>query len=74
MTEPDDSKRRSTPLHKVIASVLASFFGVQSSRRHQEDFTQGSPLVYILVGLGATILFIVTVILVVKGVLSAAGH
>lgn len=74
MPDPDDSRRRSPPIHKVVGSVLASFFGVQSSRRHQEDFTHGSPLVYVLVGLGATLVFILTVWLLVKVVLSAAGQ
>lgn len=74
MTDSSEAKRRSSPLHKVIASVLASFFGVQSSHKHQEDFTKGSPLTYILVGLGATIVFILTVWGVVQWVLSAAGQ
>jgi hypothetical protein len=46
---------------QVLGSVLASMFGVQSSRRHEADFTQGKPVHYILVGLLATALFILAV-------------
>ncbi|HSH30886.1 MAG TPA: DUF2970 domain-containing protein [Thiohalobacter sp.] len=61
------------PLRRVVFSVLASFFGVQGSRRREEDFTRGRPLVYIAVGLAATLVFIFTIWLVVQGVLSTTG-
>lgn len=73
MPDSSDSTSSSTPLRRVVFSVLASFFGVQGSRRHEEDFTRGRPLIYIGVGLAATVVFILTIWFVVQGVLSAAG-
>lgn len=57
MTDSAD-REQSPSLGKVVGSVLASFFGVQSSNRHEEDFTRGRPVHYILVGLVATVVFI----------------
>ncbi|BAZ94004.1 Zn-dependent protease [Thiohalobacter thiocyanaticus] len=73
MSRTDDHDSDPPPLRRVVFSVLASFFGVQGSGRHQEDFTRGRPLVYIAVGLVATLAFILTIWFVVQGVLSAAG-
>ena len=56
----------------VIKSVLASFFGVQSSKKREQDFTYGKPMHYILVGLLATVLFILTIWSVVSLVLHLA--
>lgn len=58
---------------QVIKSVLAAFFGVQSQAVRERDFTYGRPLPYIIVGVGATILFILTVVTIVRLVLFAAG-
>jgi heme/copper-type cytochrome/quinol oxidase subunit 4 len=68
---PDEPRKPS--LGRVFSSVIASMFGVQSSRRRQEDFTSGSPWAYIVVGTVMTVLFILAVWLVVKLVLKAAG-
>ena len=57
----------------VLGSVLASMFGVQSSRRREADFTRGKPIHYILVGLLVTVVFILTVWGVVKLVVGLAG-
>ena len=57
----------------VLGSVVASMFGVQSSRRHETDFTRGKPIHYIMVGLLVTVVFILTVWGVVKLVLAFAG-
>ena len=60
-------------LIRVVVSVLASMFGVQSSRNRERDFTQGRPWVYVLVGLVVTVAFVLSVWLVVRLVLKAAG-
>jgi hypothetical protein len=36
-------------------------FGVQSSSKHEEDFARGDATTYIVVGLVATILFVLAV-------------
>lgn len=47
-------------------SVLASFFGVQSSRNWQRDFTRGNPWAFILVGLVMTTGFVFILLGIVR--------
>jgi hypothetical protein len=68
-----DRQEQAPSLLKVTGSVLASFFGVQSSRKHQEDFTRGSPAAYILIGLGATLAFILALYGLVQLVVGLAA-
>lgn len=72
MPEEQKPGPRRQSLASVIGSVFASMFGVQSSKKHQEDFAKGSAGAYIVVGLIATVLFILTVWGVVKLVVSVA--
>jgi hypothetical protein len=55
----DTSKRPS--LLDVLKSVLASMFGVQSTRKREEDFTHGKPSQYIVIGLLVTVTFVLLV-------------
>ncbi len=55
---------------KIMQSIIAGAFGVQSDKRRQEDFSSHSPLPYIIAGLLFTIGFVVTLVIVVKLVLS----
>ena len=72
--KPGNQDQARTPSFlSVLWSVMASMFGVQSSRRREADFTHGKPMHYILVGLLMTVLFILTVWGVVKLVLGLAG-
>jgi uncharacterized membrane protein YidH (DUF202 family) len=69
-----EKENRQTPsFFSVLGSVLASMFGVQSSKKHETDFTRGKPIHYIMVGLLVTVVFILTVWGVVKLVLAFAG-
>lgn len=58
---------------RVLGSVLASMFGVQSGRNRERDFAQGRPWVYVVVGLVVTIVFVLSVWTVVRLVLKSAG-
>lgn len=70
----DNSGQSGKPsLVSVFGSVLASMFGVQSGRKHAQDFTAGKPWVYVVVGLVVTVAFVLTVWLAVKMVLKSAG-
>ena len=74
MSQQDDkapSPRRQS-LGNVFRSVLASMFGVQSSSKHEEDFLKGDATTYIVVGLVATILFVLAVWGVVQLVVHVA--
>lgn len=66
-------ENRSPTIWQVIMSVLASFFGVQSQKNRERDFTRGKPSHYIIAGLILTIVFILVIWSVVRLVLSAAG-
>lgn len=56
-----------------LGSVVAAFFGIQSSRNRVRDFTHGRPQVFIVAGLVVTLLFILSVWLAVKLALKSAG-
>ncbi|MBY6187819.1 DUF2970 domain-containing protein [Marinobacter hydrocarbonoclasticus] len=55
---------------RIVLSVLAAFFGVQSEANRQRDFTSHSPLPYILTGIIGVVLFVLTLIWIVNRVLS----
>lgn len=73
MTEPQKAPKAPT-LGQVVASVLASFFGVQSSRNRERDFKHGKAAHFIVIGLVATVAFIGLVILLVRLALHQAGQ
>lgn len=71
----EDNKNEKSPsarpgVLKIMQSIIAGAFGVQSDKRRQEDFSSHSPLPYIIAGLLFTVGFVVTLVLVVKLVLS----
>jgi hypothetical protein len=57
----------------TVLSVLSAFFGVQNSRARKRDFTRGSPLLFFGVALALTAAFVLSLIVVVRLVLSQAG-
>ena len=63
MSQQDDkaSPQGRQSLARVLRSVSASMFGVQSSSKHEEDFVKGDATTYIIVGLIATIVFVLAV-------------
>ncbi len=76
MSQPDDKvpPQGRQSLASVFRSVSASMFGVQSSSKHEEDFVMGDATTYIVVGLVATILFVLAVWGVVQLVVSVAEN
>ncbi len=73
MMSTEKSNQQQPSLIRVLGSVLASMFGVQSSRRREEDFVYGKPSHYIIVGLLVTVIFILSVWGVVQLVMKLAG-
>ena len=68
---PDGSSRPSRPgVLKIMQSILAGAFGVQSDKRRQEDFSSHSPWPYIIAGVLFTVSFVVGLILIVQVVLA----
>ena len=70
---PPDQQPGEPGLWSTVASVAASFFGVQSSRNRQRDFKMGHPLKFIAVGLAMTLVFVLVVMLAVRLALRSAG-
>lgn len=68
-----DQASQAPTLQQTIASVLASFLGVQSSKNRERDFKHGKAGVFIAVGVVMTVLFVLTIVVVVKLVLKSAG-
>lgn len=65
----EDSGKAPT-FFQVMGSVLAAFFGVQSSKNKERDFKHGNHKVFIAVGIVMTLVFLLTVITVVQIVLA----
>ncbi|MDN3639701.1 DUF2970 domain-containing protein [Simiduia curdlanivorans] len=57
----------------IVLSTMAAAFGVQSKRNQERDFKGGNIYHYIVAGILFTVIFIVTVTLVVQSVLQANG-
>ena len=53
----------------VIKSVIAAAIGVQSDKNREIDFQHGSLRAYIVVGVIATVLFVLTIITVVSTII-----
>ena len=71
MSEEENSQSTGRQsLGSVIRSVSSSMFGVQSSKKHAEDFSEGHIGSYIAVGLVATVLFVLAVWGIVQLVVS----
>ncbi len=69
---PIDEKKPT--LWQVTKSVFAAFFGVQSSKVRERDFTKGNPLHFIIIGIILTTIFVLTVYGVVRLVLASVHH
>ena len=66
----DEKKPRGPGVLKVMQSILAGAFGVQSDKRREEDFSSHSPWPYIIAGILFTVAFVGGLIIVVKLVLA----
>ena len=62
--------RRGTSLGAIIKSVFSAAFGVQSASNQERDFTQGNYRHFIIGGIVFTVLFVLTLIVVVNLVLA----
>lgn len=71
--KPEESPSSSPTVWQTVFSVAASFFGVQSSRNRQRDFTRGKPAHFILIALGMVVVFVLVLLFAVKFALSQAG-
>jgi len=61
MSSESDPQDKPPTLLQTMGSVMASFFGVQSSKNRERDFKHGKASHFIVLGIVATLLFIATV-------------
>ncbi|KMQ74500.1 DUF2970 domain-containing protein [Marinobacter subterrani] len=66
----EQQKPKGPGVLKVMQSILAGAFGVQSDRRRREDFSGHSPWPYIIAGVLFTASFVVGLIVIVNLVLA----
>tara|TARA_B100000676_G_C17631843_1_gene607010 strand:- start:161 stop:367 length:207 start_codon:yes stop_codon:yes gene_type:complete len=53
-------------LFQTFKSVLASFIGIQSKKKHTRDFTKGRARDFVIMGIITTFLFILLMLALVK--------
>ncbi len=71
---PSPQEKPSTPGPlSIIQSVAAAAFGVQSEKKREQDFQHGKPGDYILYGIIFTVIFVVTLIVIVSHVVDSAA-
>ena len=58
------------PFWKVMLSVIQASFGVQNSANKERDFKEGKAVPFIIAALLFTLIFILTIVGIVKVVLS----
>ena len=51
---------------RYILSVLQAFFGVQSSENRDRDFEEGNPVVFFVIAIVITIMFMLSLFLFVN--------
>ena len=68
-----DNDKQKPSFGQVVLSTLAAAIGVQSNKNRERDFKGGSIKAYVAAGLIFTALFVLTLVLVVKTVLSNIG-
>ena len=62
----DPNKAPTLTWPQILRSSLAAGLGVQSSRNRQRDFADGSPSRFIVMGLVLTMLFIASLVTVIR--------
>ena len=67
-----EESAESVSIMQVIGSILASFYGVQSSKNRKRDFQSGKARTFIAVGVLMTALWYLAIYLVVTLVLHVA--
>jgi hypothetical protein len=70
---PPAAPPRQASFRQVVGAVFWSFFGVRKGRHMAADMGSIRPLHVILVGLGLAAVFVLTLILLVRFVVRAAG-
>lgn len=68
-----DEPERPPTFWQTVMSVLAAFFGVQTSANRRRDFKHGRPIHFIVIGAVATALFVMILVVLVRVILAVAA-
>ena len=60
-------------LMALAASIVSAAMGVQSDKNRERDFAGGNPYRFVVAGILGTLLFVLTMWLIVRAVLRASG-
>ena len=71
MSEESTKAGKPASLFQVVKAVASGFFGVR--KRVDHESVKITPMQYIIVGLIGAVLFVLTLLLVVRFILSQAG-
>lgn len=71
--QPEKPEVKAPTLWETVKSVNAAFFGVQSSKNRERDFTKGKASHFIVIGILMTAVFIFVLLFIVKMALKNAG-
>jgi Protein of unknown function (DUF2970) len=66
--QPTDSAKAS--FFQTVRAVASSFFGVRGRKAHENDLAKLNPVHVIAVGIGMAVLFVLTLIWLVKFILA----
>ena len=70
----DDKQKDQQPgCGSIVMSTLAAAFGVQSSKNRERDFVKGNFKAYVVSGIIFVILFITSIVTLVKYLIAHAG-
>jgi len=69
----DDEETTRISYWQILLSTLSAFIGVQSNANHERDFKYGKISHFILIGLLFGLVFICTLVLVVRIVMRVSG-
>ncbi|MDP6184435.1 MAG: DUF2970 domain-containing protein [Gammaproteobacteria bacterium] len=64
MTSQDEKKEKLS-IGAMIESIFSAFLGVRDSKKGNDDFAKGSPVVFVVAGIVATLSFILLLVLIV---------
>ena len=67
---PSDALAASTEHLLNLECVIAALFGVQTEQNRQRDFQHGKPALYMTIGVGFIVLFVLSLLLIVNWVLA----
>lgn len=70
MQDLKDASKRKMSFGATLKAILWAFFGVRKKSAYEQDTAQLNPVYLIIAGLIAAVVFIVTLLLIVKSVVA----